>query len=83
MELSRHFQYRWTQRVGTPIPSLEEIEQLIRESMVAQRFSVFTLYNRATVKKLAIYVHPERRLILKIDELDDKAVTVVSEKCLK
>ena len=82
MELSKHFIRRWKERVETPIPSLEEIEQIISESMIAQHFKVFTLYNRATVKKLAIYVHPDRKLILKIDELDNKIVTVISEQCI-
>jgi len=83
MELSKHFIKRWKQRVGTPLPGVEEIERIVAESITAQHFRVFTAYNRATIKKLAIYVHPVSGLILKVDELDNKYVTVLSEACIK
>lgn len=83
MELTKHFVKRWKQRVGTPLPTCEQVERIVAESIVAQHFKVFTLYNRAVVKKLAIYVHPGCKLIFKIDEMDNKAVTVLSERCLE
>ena len=72
-----HARERWEERIGGDLPSSLEIESIIGESIVLQKFRrAYTARGRAMVF-LSVYWHTERGLVLKIDEKCGKVVTVL------
>ena len=80
MQLSRHFRERWEERVGEPIPSPEEIEKLIRRQDTKWLQKCRDLYTSRGRKYrvLALYWIKERNMVIKIDEKNNVAVSVMS-----
>lgn len=78
MKLTKHFYERWEERVKTPVPSGEEVGAMIGGAVFLQRcmglYTARGIYRRV----LALYWVPERSLVLKIDEKNGTAVTVIT-----
>lgn len=79
MRLTGHFIDNWRERVGHA-PTEEEIQAIIRESLVVQRFSSFRLLCGGKYRRLALYWHPARNVIVSYDAESDTAVSVLSRK---
>jgi len=79
LRLTRHFIERWRERVGTE-PDPEEIESLIKGEEIVKVQACRFLFDPEgrPFKQSAIYWHPERKVIIKIDEMDRVAITVLS-----
>ena len=73
MRITRHFEQRWRERVGGRPPTPQELEVLIQESIRLQRGR-----DHGYFQTLAIYWHPERGVVIKINPKVRTAVTVVS-----
>ncbi len=78
MRLSKHFCERWEERVKKPVPSAEELCEIIDGAVFLQR--CLNLYTARGISKriLAAYWVPDQSLILKIDEKNGTAVTVIT-----
>ncbi|MDY7035545.1 MAG: hypothetical protein SV375_05200 [Thermodesulfobacteriota bacterium] len=76
--LSKHFLERWAERVGGPAPTVEDINELIEQSALVQRYRItFTPRGRRLVV-MALYWNSEWDVVLKIDENSKKVVTVIA-----
>ena len=77
MKISRHFQERWLERVGRPIPTVKIVKQMIRSAVCLQKDSTF--HTRAQRYKWpALYWVTDKNLVLKIDEEKKTAITVLT-----
>lgn len=81
IELTKHFVENWEKRVGG-IPTPETIAAVIRQSVRVQHCSDFDLADGSRFRMLATYWHPELSLILRIDNIEGKAVSVLSDACI-
>ena len=79
LKLSRHFIDNWKERIGGS-PDVEEVKAIIRESLLIQRCNKYQRFDGRESHTLAIYWHPARSIVIKVDETKDKAVTVLSPK---
>lgn len=78
MKLSKHFIHRWRERVGKPVPTTEEMEGMLNESVMLQRQrDTFTPRGRR-INILALYWVIDENLILKVDEKKAIVVTVLT-----
>jgi len=80
MRMSVHAQEKWEERVGGPIPSPEELAGMIEESVRIQKPRDLFTPRGFRVRILALYWHPGRGVVLKVDHLRDKVVTVLSPR---
>lgn len=78
LQLTRHFREQWALRGNGPVPAPEDVAVLIREAVRVQNFRVAFTAKGFRLKILAMYWHPEQNLILKVDELRDTVVTVLT-----
>ena len=80
MQLSQHFRDRWEERVGKPIPSPEEAEKMIRQHGVRGLQECRDLYTTRgyQYRVLALYWIKERGIVIKVDEIKNVAVTVIT-----
>jgi len=78
MKLTRHFEERWAERIGTPVPAPGEVEEMKNDAIFIQRSrDLFTPTGRR-YRILALYWLPQENLILKIDERRNVAVTIIT-----
>ncbi len=84
MKLSKHFIENWKTRVGRE-PNAFFVRRIIRESVRAQHgHDVCDIKSgRMLFRVLAIYWHPGLDLIIKVDQTEGVAVTVLSGKNCK
>ena len=74
---TEHARERWVERIGGELPSSLEIEGILEESILLQRFRrAYTPRGMALVF-LAIYWHVRRGIVMKVDEKCGKVVTVL------
>jgi len=73
-----HFNEQWEAWVREPLPSVEELNQMIEEAVYLQQHR--DLYNASGRRRriLAVYWHPERQIALKVDQQRNKVVTVLT-----
>ncbi|MEN6439451.1 MAG: hypothetical protein ABFD97_12830 [Syntrophobacter sp.] len=79
-QLSRHFVQRWTQRVGAA-PSVEGVNRIIEKSSQIRdqdRFIKEVAGQRRVIIQLAEYWYHPGGLIIKVDERNGMAVTVIT-----
>ena len=77
MKISKHFQERWLERVGLPIPTVKTVKQMIKYAVCLQKDSTF--YTRVQRYKWpALYWVADKNLVLKIDEEKKTAITVLT-----
>ena len=79
LTLTRHFIERWRERVGDE-PDPEEIEKIIKSKHTVKVQGCRLLFDPKgrPFKQPAIYWHPEKNVVIKIDEVDQVAITVLS-----
>lgn len=82
IELTKHFVENWEKRVGG-IPTPETIHEVIRQSVRVQHCADFVLADGSRFRMLATYWHPDLSLILRVDNIEGKAVSVLSDECLR
>lgn len=78
MKLSKHFIDRWSERVKTPVPGPSQIESMINEGVFLQRSRDFFTPRGIRVRVLGLYWVPHENLVLKIDDKNNTAVTVLT-----
>ena len=78
MKLSVHFQDRWKERVGKPLPSPEKMEELIDGALYLQRCRDLFTARGIRQRILAAYWITDQNVIVKIDEKAGVAVTVLT-----
>ena len=76
MILSSHFKDNWQVRVGGE-PTEAQIEQLCRESVVVQRARSLMMYDGTPFRTLTLFWHPEKKIVIKLDEFAGVAVSVL------
>ena len=78
MKLSKHFIDRWIERVKTPVPGPSDIEGMMNEAIYLQRCRDFFTSRGIRTRILGLYWVVPENLILKIDEKNNIAVTVLT-----
>ena len=72
-----HARDRWEERIGGALPSNQDIERIIAESVVLQKFRrAYTSRGRSIVF-LSVYWNVRLGVVLKVDEEARKVVTVL------
>ena len=78
MKLSVHFQERWKERVGKPLPTPEKMEELIDGALYLQRCRDLFTARGLRRRILSVYWVTDQGLIIKLDEKLGVAVTVLT-----
>lgn len=81
LRLSRHFEERWREYFGRKPPRVEEVLRIIRRSVWTQRCALLYDADGTQHKILAHYWHPEKKIIIKVDWIENKVVTVITPAC--
>ena len=77
-KLSRNFEEKWLENIGSPLPTSDEIDPMIKESVIVQKQrDLFTSRGRL-YRVLATYWHPGREIVFKVDHKRKKAVTLTT-----
>jgi len=77
-KLSRDFEEKWLENIGPPLPTSNEIEQMINGAIILQKQrGLFTSKGRP-YRLLAMYWNPEKAIVLKVDHKTNKAVTLIN-----
>ena len=80
LTLTKHFEERWPERVGGSAPDAGQIMQMLRESILLQDpKELFTPRGRRC-RVLAMYWHPRKNVVIKVDGKHGRVVTVLSAK---
>ena len=74
---TEHARERWEERIGGALPSNLEIEGIIEESVVLQKFRLAYTPRGMPLGFLAVYWNVQRGIALKVDERCGKVVTVL------
>ncbi|MBI5550715.1 MAG: hypothetical protein HY911_04345 [Desulfobacterales bacterium] len=87
LTLTKHFTQRWMERVGN-WPTAEAVRAFLDQSVMVQRCEDMVRQDGQRYRVLAIFWHPELDLIMKVDTLENYAVTVISrnsssKRCLE
>jgi len=77
LKLTEHFKRRWRQRVGSD-PTPQAVCAVLHHAVLVQPCMNLFKPNGRLYRVYAIYWHPGRDLILKIDEGNNAAVAVLS-----
>ena len=84
--LSGHFEARWQERVGGPVPSAEELTEVIKnekETICLQKYRhAYTPRGRSIVF-MAIYWIAPWNCVVKVHEKGKKLITVMSLEILE
>lgn len=79
LTFTHHFIDNWRERVGgEPLPGT--VRHIIQTSVRIQK-SVYVRKDGDPWRVLAIYWHPDLDLVIKLDPIDNVAVTVMSRAC--
>ena len=71
------FEKKWLENIG-PLPTSNEIDQMIYESIIVQKQrDLFTSRGRL-YRVLAIYWHPGREIVFKVDHKKRKVVILIT-----
>ena len=76
VRLTQHFVDNWKARVGGE-PTLAMVQQVIDESVKVQPTRNLFASRGYPYRVLAIYCNFERKLLIKVDEVNGNAVTVM------
>ena len=83
MKLSKHFQDRWRERVKRPLPTTKEIDDMVNEALLLQRYrDVYTPRGRR-ITILELYWVADKGLVLKVNKKADIAVTVLTSDMME
>jgi len=75
---TEHARERWEERIGGALPSGQEIERIIDESVVLQKFRRAYTPRGMPLVFLSVYWHVRRGFVMKVDEKCGKIVTILS-----
>ena len=78
MKISKHFRDRWKARVKKPIPTSEEIAEMIDGALFLQRCKDLFTARGIRQRILAMYWITDQGIIIKLDEKTGTAVTVMT-----
>ena len=78
MKLSKHFLERWRERVKRPVPKAGEVKRMVNDAVYLQRSRDFFTPRGVRVRVMALYWVPHENLVLKVDERNNMAVTVLT-----
>jgi len=74
---TEHARERWEERIGGALPSNLEIERIIGESIILQKFRLAYTPRGMPLVFLSVYWHTARGIVMKVDEKCGKVVTVL------
>lgn len=78
-----HFEDQWRKRVDLVLPSVEELNNAVSDSIRLQgQRDLFTTRGRR-FRVLAMYWNPDRRVVFKVDHETRKLVSVYSATMLE
>jgi hypothetical protein len=77
---TEHARERWEERIGGALPSSLEIEGIIEESILLQRFRKAYTPRGMPLVFLSMYWNVRRGLVMKIDERCGRVVTVLGSE---
>ena len=77
LRLSKLFIENWERRVGGT-PTEASLKEILDQCKRVQSGDDFDLKDGSSFRMLGIYWHPELNLIIRIDETDKTAVTVIT-----
>jgi hypothetical protein len=83
LRLTTHFDERWEERVGAERPTPKEVAALIGESIQLQKPRDLFTPRGYRFRVMAVYWHPGRQIVIKVDERNNRAVTVLTPKVLE
>ena len=75
-----HARERWEERIGRTLPSCLELDEIIDESIVLQKFKMTYTPRGIPLRILSLYWHVKRGIVMKVDEKYGKVVTVLGTK---
>jgi hypothetical protein len=82
LRLSKHFVEQWEQRVEEPVPTGEELAEMVKGSVRVQKYRKAYTPRGRSFEVPACYWLPERKIIIKAAEGNggEVAITVLSAK---
>lgn len=83
IKLGLHFVQRWRERVGGPAPTRDGVQMLIDQSVMIQRGRRYFSGQGRPVDVLALYWHPDQKIVIKVDSVKKMAVTVLTDHVLR
>jgi hypothetical protein len=78
LQLSKHFCDQWRNYFKQEPPSVTQIFRIISQSVWLQKCCLLYDADGIQHKQLATYWHPDRKLVIKVDWLENKVVTVIT-----
>ncbi|MDP3284737.1 MAG: hypothetical protein Q8M56_09960 [Desulfobacterales bacterium] len=78
--MSRHAREQWVARVGGDPP--RDIAPLLEECVIMQQCRDYYTSRGRACRVLALYWHPDREIMFKVDTKHNVVVTVVTKKTL-
>ena len=82
-ELSRKFEEKWLENIGPLLPTPDEIDQMVHESIIVQKQKDLFTSSGRLYRVLAIYWHPDREIVFKVDHQKGKVVMLITGKAKK
>ena len=76
--LSRNFEEKWLENIGPSLPTSDEIDQMINESIVIQKQRDLFNSRGRLYRILAMYWHPGRDVVFKVDHKKRKVVMLTT-----
>jgi hypothetical protein len=78
IRMSRHAREQWESRVGGEAPM--DITPLLSECVILQQCRDYYTSRGIACRILALYWHPDRQIMLKVDTKRQTVVTVITAK---
>lgn len=80
LKLTKHFQDQWRAYFNEKPPTIRQIMAIIGQSVWLQKCRLLLEPDGRQYKLLGTYWHPDRNLVIKIDWLEERVVTVITPK---
>jgi len=80
LQLSKHFCEQWERYFNGKAPTPGQVIRIIGQSIWLQKCCLLYDVDGTQHKQLATYWHPDRKLVIKVDWLENKVVTVITPK---
>ena len=77
LRMSHHFIQNWSRRVGT-VPTPETVSAVLADSVRVQTGKRFSLRDGSVASTLSWYWHPELSLLISLDPVRRKMVSVLT-----
>lgn len=80
LKLTRHFEDQWRRYFKENPPTPQRIMTIIGQSIWLQKCRLLYEPDGTQYKQLGTYWHPGRNLVIKVDWLEERVVTVITPK---